>query len=277
LCRPAVSTHARYREVLESYRGRSRSPADQGAENPEIPRPQRRPSPSSPGRSPTIYASMQGGPAAAEAFAWASTAADIPRDTTGLGCPALDGFLRGGLPCGFVTELTGSYRSGLHRLAEAQHHVAGLRRWRKGVLSLVSAAGEASAGKTQLALQALLTVQLPVAEGGLGGGSMWVAAVAPHSSRSPGEVTAPASWTRPQRTSRTSSPACAPSLATQIRLHGGKAAHRAASGHSRQPLQGVSLALRTRLQLQTHKKHSPRRVASPVQDSGKYIRMPLSR
>ncbi|GIL49834.1 hypothetical protein Vafri_6151 [Volvox africanus] len=63
----------------------------------------------------------------------------IPLKTT-LGCGVLDGFLRGGLPCGIITELT----------------------------------GEAAAGKTQLVLQSLLTVQLPRSEGGLDGKAVYI-------------------------------------------------------------------------------------------------------
>ncbi|XP_045632134.1 DNA repair protein XRCC3 isoform X2 [Ursus americanus] len=53
-----------------------------------------------------------------------------------LGCPVLDGLLRGGLPLDGLTEL----------------------------------AGHSSAGKTQLALQLCLTVQFPRQHGGLGAG-----------------------------------------------------------------------------------------------------------
>ncbi|GLI62980.1 hypothetical protein VaNZ11_005837 [Volvox africanus] len=62
-----------------------------------------------------------------------------PLKTT-LGCGVLDGFLHGGLPCGIITELT----------------------------------GEAAAGKTQLVLQSLLTVQLPRSEGGLDGKAVYI-------------------------------------------------------------------------------------------------------
>ncbi|PNW82260.1 hypothetical protein CHLRE_06g278151v5 [Chlamydomonas reinhardtii] len=65
------------------------------------------------------------------------TKVEQPKST--LGCPILDGFLRGGFACGTVTELT----------------------------------GEASAGKTQLVLQSLLTVQLPEEEGGLAGKAVY--------------------------------------------------------------------------------------------------------
>ncbi|KAG2439552.1 hypothetical protein HXX76_004905 [Chlamydomonas incerta] len=65
------------------------------------------------------------------------TKAEQPKST--LGCPILDGFLRGGFACGSITELT----------------------------------GEASAGKTQLVLQSLLTVQLPEEEGGLAGRAVY--------------------------------------------------------------------------------------------------------
>ncbi|KAM9091627.1 DNA repair protein XRCC3 [Megaptera novaeangliae] len=54
-----------------------------------------------------------------------------------LGCPVLDGLLRGGLPLDGITEL----------------------------------AGRSSAGKTQLALQLCLAVQLPRRHGGLGAGA----------------------------------------------------------------------------------------------------------
>jgi len=53
-----------------------------------------------------------------------------------LGCPVLDALLRGGLPLDGITEL----------------------------------AGRSSAGKTQLALQLCLAVQLPPRHGGLGAG-----------------------------------------------------------------------------------------------------------
>ncbi|CAI9158231.1 unnamed protein product [Rangifer tarandus platyrhynchus] len=57
-----------------------------------------------------------------------------------LGCPVLDALLRGGLPLDGVTEL----------------------------------AGRSSAGKTQLALQLCLAVQLPQRHGGLGAGAVYV-------------------------------------------------------------------------------------------------------
>lgn len=53
-----------------------------------------------------------------------------------MGCPLLDELLRGGLPGGGVVELS----------------------------------GESGAGKTQLALQLCLSVQLPAQHGGLGAG-----------------------------------------------------------------------------------------------------------
>lgn len=53
-----------------------------------------------------------------------------------MGCPLLDELLRGGLPVGVVTELS----------------------------------GESGAGKTQLALQLCLSVQFPAQHGGLGAG-----------------------------------------------------------------------------------------------------------
>ncbi|XP_075872628.1 DNA repair protein XRCC3 [Nelusetta ayraudi] len=67
-----------------------------------------------------------------------------PRLESGLrlsvGCPLLDELLRGGLPVGVVTELS----------------------------------GESGAGKTQLALQLCLSVQFPAQHGGLGAGAVYV-------------------------------------------------------------------------------------------------------
>ncbi|XP_051908653.1 DNA repair protein XRCC3 isoform X2 [Hippocampus zosterae] len=57
-----------------------------------------------------------------------------------LGCPVLDGLLRGGLPVGGVTELS----------------------------------GESGVGKTQLALQLCLSVQYPARHGGLDSGAVFV-------------------------------------------------------------------------------------------------------
>ncbi|KAM4528719.1 DNA repair protein XRCC3 [Fundulus diaphanus] len=58
----------------------------------------------------------------------------------GTGCPVLDRLLRGGLPVGGVTELS----------------------------------GESGAGKTQLGLQLSLSVQYPVEHGGLSAGAMYI-------------------------------------------------------------------------------------------------------
>ncbi|KAM6915496.1 DNA repair protein XRCC3 [Xenentodon cancila] len=57
-----------------------------------------------------------------------------------VGCPVLDGLLRGGLPVGGITELS----------------------------------GESGAGKTQLALQLCLSVQYPSEHGGLGSGALYI-------------------------------------------------------------------------------------------------------
>ncbi|KAM9356105.1 DNA repair protein XRCC3 [Pholidichthys leucotaenia] len=57
-----------------------------------------------------------------------------------VGCPVLDRLLRGGLPVGGITELS----------------------------------GESGAGKTQLAMQACLTVQFPMEHGGLGAGALYI-------------------------------------------------------------------------------------------------------
>lgn len=69
---------------------------------------------------------------------------ECPRLESGLrlstGCPVLDGLLRGGLPVGGVTELS----------------------------------GESGAGKTQLALQLCLSVQYTVEHGGLNAGALYI-------------------------------------------------------------------------------------------------------
>ncbi|CAD7698549.1 unnamed protein product [Ostreobium quekettii] len=62
----------------------------------------------------------------------------FPRAT--LGCPVLDDLLHGGLPCGSITEIV----------------------------------GESGVGKTQLCLQACLSVQLPRERGGLEGSSVYI-------------------------------------------------------------------------------------------------------
>ncbi|XP_015251148.1 PREDICTED: DNA repair protein XRCC3, partial [Cyprinodon variegatus] len=69
---------------------------------------------------------------------------ECPRLESGLrlstGCPVLNQLLRGGLPVGGVTELS----------------------------------GESGAGKTQLGLQLCLSVQYPVEHGGLGAGALYI-------------------------------------------------------------------------------------------------------
>ncbi|XP_077238313.1 homolog of X-ray repair cross complementing 3 (XRCC3) [Tasmannia lanceolata] len=57
-----------------------------------------------------------------------------------LGCPILDRFLDGGIPCNSVTEIS----------------------------------GESSSGKTQLCLQLLLCAQLPISQGGLASSSLYI-------------------------------------------------------------------------------------------------------
>ncbi|XP_034722225.1 DNA repair protein XRCC3 isoform X1 [Etheostoma cragini] len=66
-----------------------------------------------------------------------------------LGCPVLDQLLRGGLPVGRVSELS----------------------------------GESGAGKTQLALQLCLSVQYPVQQGGLDSGAVYVCTEDPFPAR----------------------------------------------------------------------------------------------
>jgi DNA-repair protein XRCC3 len=63
-----------------------------------------------------------------------------PTEHCTVGCALLDGLLRGGVAAASLTELT----------------------------------GESTAGKTQLCLQLLLAVQLPVSEGGLGGRAVYI-------------------------------------------------------------------------------------------------------
>jgi DNA-repair protein XRCC3 len=79
------------------------------------------------------------------------------------GCPELDALLRGGVPCGAITELCGEHScSGAAHLL--LHFLPASRVW--------LAAGEASAAKTQLCLQLLLCAQLPVDQGGLDGSAL---------------------------------------------------------------------------------------------------------
>ena len=94
-----------------------------------------------------------------------------------IGCPLLDKFLRGGLPCGLLIELAGPIlvrgmpmtRSLLllrARRASAPHFCNQLM-----VLKSLPP-GEATAAKTQTCLQALLCTQLPSDQGGLHGSSL---------------------------------------------------------------------------------------------------------
>eukprot|EP01018_Ginkgo_biloba_P040189 Gb_37567 [translate_table: standard] len=64
----------------------------------------------------------------------------IPKHKCTLGCPILDNALRGGIPCGSITELV----------------------------------GECGSGKTQLSLQLLLCAQLPICQGGLNASSVYI-------------------------------------------------------------------------------------------------------
>ncbi|GBG62036.1 hypothetical protein CBR_g28512 [Chara braunii] len=68
-----------------------------------------------------------------------SAAADTSRKCT-VGCPILDAHLRGGIPCGSVTELV----------------------------------GESTSAKTQFCLQMALAVQAPLSDGGMGGRSLYI-------------------------------------------------------------------------------------------------------
>lgn len=69
----------------------------------------------------------------------------LPAEKLSLGCPVLDRFLGGGIPFGFVTEL----------------------------------AGEASAGKTQLCLQIVLSAAAPRSSGGLSAASLFISTEPP--------------------------------------------------------------------------------------------------
>ncbi|KAI0518795.1 hypothetical protein KFK09_006231 [Dendrobium nobile] len=69
----------------------------------------------------------------------------LPVEKLSLGCPVLDRFLGGGIPFGFVTEL----------------------------------AGEASAGKTQLCLQIVLSAAAPRSSGGLSAASLFISTEPP--------------------------------------------------------------------------------------------------
>ena len=88
-----------------------------------------------------------------------------------LGCPVLDGLLRGGVLTGGITEIVGEERGGEGWKGRA----IGARLPCLPPLSLFSplSPGEATAGKTQLALRLLLTAQLPRAAGGLDGAALY--------------------------------------------------------------------------------------------------------
>ena len=84
-----------------------------------------------------------------------------------MGCPILDGMMGGGIQCGLITELVGA------QYFKSYLEVAIIDRAR--ILSRelsVNTAGEATAGKTQTCLQLLLTVQWPMARGGLEGSAL---------------------------------------------------------------------------------------------------------
>ncbi|KAK1388329.1 X-ray repair cross complementing 3 (XRCC3) [Heracleum sosnowskyi] len=70
----------------------------------------------------------------------------FPAKKCTLGCPVLDQFLAGGVPCGSITELS----------------------------------GESGSGKTQLALQLLLSAQLPLSLGGLASSSLYLHSEPPY-------------------------------------------------------------------------------------------------
>ncbi|WOG96857.1 hypothetical protein DCAR_0416195 [Daucus carota subsp. sativus] len=70
----------------------------------------------------------------------------LPAQKCTLGCPILDQFLAGGVPCGSITELS----------------------------------GESGSGKTQLALQLLLSAQLPLSLGGLSASSLYLHSEPPY-------------------------------------------------------------------------------------------------
>ena len=80
------------------------------------------------------------------------------------GCPELDALLRGGVPCGAITELCGE-----HSCSGAAHLLVLFPSRKRGV---AGGTGEAAAAKTQLCLQLLLCAQLPVDQGGLDGSAL---------------------------------------------------------------------------------------------------------
>ncbi|KAF1002325.1 DNA repair protein XRCC3 homolog [Apium graveolens] len=70
----------------------------------------------------------------------------VPAKKCSLGCPVLDQYLAGGVPCGSITELS----------------------------------GESGSGKTQIALQLLLSAQLPLSLGGLASSSLYLHSEPPY-------------------------------------------------------------------------------------------------
>lgn len=108
----------------------------------------------------------------------------LPTDKLSTGCPNLDAALGGGIPCGSLTELAGEAvwrdQSSLG-WPGASVPAAPLARLPPAARLhpppppiLCPTAGESGASKTQLALQLLLTVQLPRAHGGLEGAAVYV-------------------------------------------------------------------------------------------------------
>ena len=88
---------------------------------------------------------------------------ELPRRKCSTGCPVLDAFLGGGLPCGQLIEITG----GLAGLAGVELHMLHMR---TAVQSMC--AGEPAAAKTQLCLQLLLNTQKARHLGGLEGSAL---------------------------------------------------------------------------------------------------------
>ena len=98
-------------------------------------------------------------------------------DKCSLGCPVLDAFLGGGLPCGSIVEITGASRAG-DASAQAAVRPPPPPSQHPPLAVLLPPrpppAGEPAASKTQICLQALLAVQLPRGQGGLGGSAVYL-------------------------------------------------------------------------------------------------------
>lgn len=86
-----------------------------------------------------------------------------------MGCPVLDLFMSGGIPCGLITEFVGEPAQGaVHQRSVPARPPSPPSLSQRALCG----AGESTAAKSQLCLQLLLHVQLAEEYGGLGGSAV---------------------------------------------------------------------------------------------------------